>query len=182
MLIGYARTSTADQLAGFEAQIRDLKAQGCEKVFAEQVSSVAARAQLDLALDFVREGDVFIVTKLDRLARSTRNLLDIAARLKAKGVALRIINLGIDTSTPTGELLLTVLGGIAQFEREIMLERQAEGIAKAKAEGAYKGRPSTIAPHLDRIRELAAENRGASYIARELGLSRAAVYRALEVQ
>jgi DNA invertase Pin-like site-specific DNA recombinase len=182
MIVGYARTSTADQLAGFEAQIRDLKAHGCEKVFSEQVSSVAARAQLDLALDFVREGDVFVVTKLDRLARSIDNLRDIARALKAKGVALRILDLGIDTNTPTGELMLNLLGAVAQFERSIMLERQREGINKARAARKYEGRASTTRPHLDRIRELAAQDRGASYIARELGISRAAVYRVLEAQ
>ena len=180
MIIGYARTSTADQLAGFEAQKRDLAAQGCDRIFAEQVSSVADRAQLEAALDYAREGDVFMVTKLDRLARSTQNLLDIAARLEAKGVPLRIINLGIDTGTPTGRLMLTMLGGIAQFEREIMLERQREGIAKAQAEGAYKGRKSTTADKVDQIRSLSSEGQGASAIAKALGLSRQAVYRALE--
>jgi DNA invertase Pin-like site-specific DNA recombinase len=88
----------------------------------------------------VREDDTFIVCKLDRLARSTQHLLTITERLKAKGVALRVLNLGLDTSTSTGALLLTMLGAIGQFEREMMLERQREGIAKAKREGKYKGR------------------------------------------
>ena len=95
MLIGYARTSTSDQVAGFEAQVRDLRAHGCaDKIFEEQVSSVAHRAQLDAALDFVREGDAFVVTRLDRLARSTSDLLRIVALLDAKGVALRILDFG----------------------------------------------------------------------------------------
>ncbi len=104
-------------------------------LFQEQVSSVGARPQLEAALDFVRDGDVFVVTKLDRLARSVANMLEIVARLDRKNVALRILNLGLDTSTPTGKLMLTVMGGVAEFERAMMLERQREGIAKAKAEG-----------------------------------------------
>ncbi|MFT4255158.1 MAG: recombinase family protein, partial [Caulobacter sp.] len=95
MIIGYARTSTADQKAGLEAQERDLLAAGCERLFIEQVSSVdvVAREQLALGLDFVRDGDVLVVTKLDRLARSVSHLLDISTRLKAKGAALRILDL-----------------------------------------------------------------------------------------
>jgi DNA invertase Pin-like site-specific DNA recombinase len=108
MIVGYARTSTLEQVAGIEAQLRDLAAAGAERVFQEQVSSVAARAQLDAALDFVREGDTFMVCKLDTLARSTQHLLAITERLKAKGVALRVLNLGLDTSTPTGAMLLTM--------------------------------------------------------------------------
>ncbi|WP_289016029.1 recombinase family protein, partial [uncultured Methylobacterium sp.] len=135
MLIGYARTSTLEQGAGLDAQLRDLAALGCEKLFKEQVSSVAPRKQLDAALEFARSGDTLVVTKLDRLARSVTHMGSILAALEAKGIALRILNLGLDTGTPTGKLMLNVLTGVAQFEREMMLERQREGIAKAKAEG-----------------------------------------------
>jgi DNA invertase Pin-like site-specific DNA recombinase len=147
MLIGYARTSTLDQKASIEAQLRDLQQAGCEKVFSEQVSSVdvAKREQLALALDFIREGDALVVAKLDRVARSVAHLLSIVDQLNAKGASLRVLNLSIDTGTPTGKLMLTMLGGIAQFEREIMLERQREGIARAKAEGKFKGRKPTRA-------------------------------------
>lgn len=179
MIIGYARTSTLEQVAGFEAQLRDLTAAGAERVFQEQVSSVAARAQLDAALDFVREGDVFVVCKLDRLARSTQHLLAITERLKSKGVALRVLNLGLDTSTPTGALLLTMLGAIGQFEREMMLERQREGIAKAKSEGKYRGRAPTARAKSDDVHKLAAEGVRAAEIARRLGIHRASVYRVL---
>ena len=119
MLIGYARTSTMDQKAGIEAQVRDLEAAGCEKLFQEQVSSVdvANREQLAIALDFIREGDALVVSKLDRLARSVAHLMTILDALKAKGASLRILNMGIDTSTPTGKLMLTMLGGVAEFER-----------------------------------------------------------------
>jgi DNA invertase Pin-like site-specific DNA recombinase len=103
--VGYARTSTLDQKAGFEAQVKELEQAGCEKVFREQVSSVAHRAQLEATLDFIREGDTLVVCKLDRLARSTQHLLDIAERVKRKGAHLHILNLGMDTSTATGKLL-----------------------------------------------------------------------------
>jgi DNA invertase Pin-like site-specific DNA recombinase len=129
MLISYARTSTLEQEAGLEAQLRDLKALGGEKLFQEQVSSVAPRKALETAIEFAREGDTLMVTKLDRLARSVIHLGKIIETLEAKGAALRILNLGVDTATPTGRLMLNVLGGVAQFEREMMLERQRESIA-----------------------------------------------------
>lgn len=182
VIVGYARTSTADQRAGLEAQERDLKAAGCERLFVEQVSSVdvVARTQLGLALDFVREGDVLVVTKLDRLARSVSHLLEITNRLKEKGAALRILDLAIDTSTATGELLLTMVGAIAQFERSIMLERQREGIAKAKAAGKYKGRKPTARARTDEVLQMNADGVGASEIVRRTGLGRASVYRILK--
>jgi len=181
MNVGYARTSTVEQEAGLEAQMRDLSAAGCEKVFREQVSSVdvAARDQLAAALDFVREGDTLVVTKLDRLARSVAHLMEIVAVLARKGVSLRILGLGIDTGTPTGRLLLTVMGGIAEFERSIMLERQREGIAKAKAEGLYKGRKPTARAKAAEVHRLRADGVGAAEIARRLGIGRASVYRVL---
>lgn len=182
MLIGYARTSTAEQEVGFEAQQRDLKQLGVEKIFSEQVSSVGERVQLEAALDYVREGDTLVVTKLDRLARSTSNLLDIVNRLEAKGVALRILDFGgsaVDTSSPTGKLTLTMFGAMAQFEREMMLERQREGIAKAKAQGKYKGRKPTVQAKSEEIRELRSQGMGATAIARKLGVGRASVYRVL---
>lgn len=179
MLVGYARTSTLDQKAGIEAQLRELEAVGCERLFREQVSSVdvVKREQLALALDFVREGDTLVVTKLDRLARSVAHLLSVLEALKAKGAELRILNMGIDTGTPTGKLMLTMLGGVAEFEREIMLERQREGIAKAKAEGKYKGRKPTAQAKADEVRKLVAAGVGATEIAKRLGIGRASVYR-----
>jgi DNA invertase Pin-like site-specific DNA recombinase len=127
MIVGYARTSTVDQIAGFEAQSKELSAAGCEKIFREQVSSVTVRLQLQSALDFVRDGDVFVVTKLDRLARSVGDLMAILQALERKHVAVRILNLGMDTQTPTGKLMLTVLGGVAHdAERAIMQSHSAE--------------------------------------------------------
>lgn len=179
MLVGYARTSTLEQEAGLEAQVRDLSALGCEKLFKEQVSSVAPRKQLEAAVDFCREGDTLVVTKLDRLARSVAHLGQIIDTLGAKGVALRIVNLGVDTATPTGKLMLNVLGGVAQFEREMMLERQREGIAKAKAEGAYKGRKPTARAKTKEIKALAAEGLSMNAIAIKLGIGKGSVHRAL---
>lgn len=178
-IVGYARTSTLDQVAGFEAQLRELNAAGCTKLFQEQVSSVAKRQQLEACLDYLREGDTLIVTKLDRMARNVAHLGQLVATLRAKGVTLRILDLGLDTSTPTGELILNMMGAVAQFERQMMLERQREGIAKAKADGKYKGRAPTAMRQAQRVHELAAEGLKRSDIAQTLGLSERSVYRAL---
>ncbi|MBU0583451.1 MAG: recombinase family protein [Alphaproteobacteria bacterium] len=179
-LIGYARTSTTDQKAGLAAQLRDLNAAGCTKVFHEELSSVATkRPQLDAALDYLREGDTLIVTKPDRLARSTLDLLQIAKGLEGEGVTLRILSLDLNTSTPTGKLMLTVLGGIATFERDLMLERQREGIAKAKAEGKYKGRAPTARRKAADVVRLKAEGMTGAAIAAQLGIGRASVFRIL---
>ena len=141
MNVGYVRTSTSDQTAGLDAQARDLKAAGAERIFSEQVSSVAKRAKLAECLAFLREGDVLTVTKPDRLARSTAELLTIEADLSKRGIGLVVLSMGgerLDTRKPTSKLMLTILAGVATWEREIMLERQREGIAKAKAEGNTK--------------------------------------------
>ena len=184
MLVGYARTSTLDQTAGLEAQLRLLKAEGCERIFEEQVSSVDVRARekLEEALSYVREGDILVVTKLDRLARSMAHLMEIRQRLDERGTHLRIIDLNLDTTTPTGKLMLNLLGSVAEFEREIMLERQREGIAKAKAAGKYKGRAPTAQAKSDKVLALAADGLGATEIARRVGIGRASVYRILSGQ
>jgi DNA invertase Pin-like site-specific DNA recombinase len=179
MIVGYARTSTVDQMAGFDAQLKELNAVGCEKVFQEQVSSVGQRVQLTAALEFVREGDILVVTKLDRLARSVADLMTLVQILDRKRVALRVLNLGMDTYTPTGKLMLTVLGGIAQFEREMMLERQREGVAKAKAEGKYKGRKPIPSNKRQEVIQLAANGATKARIARQLNIGEATVYRIL---
>src|ERR1700722_4927412 len=185
-LIGYARTSTTDQDAGLEAQVRDLKAAGCTKIFQEQVSSIAERKELDRALGYVRGGDTLVVTKVDRLARSTVGLWDIVRRLEAAdegGVGLRVLNLGgetVDTKSATGKLILTIFAGFAQFEREMMLERQREGIAKAQAEGRYKGRPKSASLLASEARQMVADGRTVTEAAKALGIARGSVYRAIE--
>jgi DNA invertase Pin-like site-specific DNA recombinase len=182
-LIGYARTSTTEQQAGLEAQLRDLKVAGCRKVFAEQASALSERAQLEAALDYSREGDTLVVTKLDRLARSARHLSELVDRLEAKGVTLRILNFGgdpVDTRGATGRLMLNMFAAMAQFEREMMLERQREGIAKAKAEGKYKGRKPTARAKAQDAVQMFREGRRVAHIAKDLGIGRGSVYRALE--
>nr|CAD6603990.1 recombinase family protein [Rhizobium sp. TCK] len=180
-IVGYARTSTTDQKAGLEGQLRDLKAAGCTKIFHEEVSSVAAkRPELERALEYVREGDILLVTKPDRLARSTLDLLQIAQDLEQRGVSLRVLSLDLNTSTPTGKLMLTVLGGIAAFERDLMLERQREGIAKAKAEGKYKGRARTARSKAEDVIRLRNEGVSPMDIVKTVGISRASVFRILK--
>jgi DNA invertase Pin-like site-specific DNA recombinase len=154
------------------------------KFFKEQVSSVAERKELEAALDYAGEDDTLVVTKLDRLARSARHLLEILDTLQGKGVGLRILNLGgdtVDTRGATGRLLLNLLAAVAQFERKMMLERQREGIAAAKAAGKYsKVRAGRAKKQATEIRRLHVEGKNLSQIARELKIGRASVRRVLE--
>jgi len=180
-IVGYARTSTTDQKAGLEGQLRDLKAAGCTKLFQEEVSSVGGKRQeLERAIDYLREGDVLVVTKLDRLARSVADLVAITERLREKGVALRVLGMDLDTSSPTGKLMLNLMGSIAEFERELMLERQREGIAKAKAEGKYKGRARTARSKAEDVIRLRNEGKSPMDIVKVVGISRASVFRILK--
>jgi DNA invertase Pin-like site-specific DNA recombinase len=184
MLIGYARTSTLDQTAGLDAQQRDLAAAGCERTYVEQVSSVdvGERQELSRALDNLRSGDALVVTKLDRLARSMAHLMDLLKAIDGKGASLRILSMNLDTGTPTGRLMLNVLGSVAQFEREIMLERQREGIAKAKAAGKYKGRAPSAKAKEGQVAEMSAQGTSLSEIARRLGIGKASVHRILKAR
>jgi DNA invertase Pin-like site-specific DNA recombinase len=179
LIVGYARTSTIDQIHGLTSQLDELKQAGCEKVYSEQISSIAARKKLQEALDFVREGDVMVVTKLDRLARSVAHLWKIIDTVQSKGASLRILNLNLDTGNATGKLMLSMLGAVAQFEREMMLERQREGIEKAKAAGKRFGRPATVYNQLERIQYLRNSGMGISEIAQKVGASRSSIYRVL---
>jgi DNA invertase Pin-like site-specific DNA recombinase len=177
-IVGYARVSTTDQ--SLEIQAEQLAAAGIEKLFQEKISGVKRdRPQLVALLEYVREGDTVVVTKLDRIARSTKDLLDIVETLQRKGCAFRVLNINLDTSTPTGKLMLTMLGAIATFEREMMLERQAEGIAKAKAAGRYKGRKPTARSQAPAIQALAAQGLTRQAIAEKVGVGIASVYRVL---
>lgn len=179
MLVGYARTSTKDQKYSLEAQIEQLTQAGCKKHYEEQVSSVdAKREQLEAALDYIREGDVLVVTKLDRLARSVADTVDIQKRLEEKKAGLKILDMQIDTTIPTGKLQFNLFAAIAQFEREVMLERQRVGIEKAKTEGKYKGRKPLSTKKKDEIKQLLADKTMTkSAIAEKVKVGIATVYR-----
>lgn len=178
-VIGYARVSTTDQ--NLEAQLEQLKAVGCQKIFQEKVSGVKQdRPQLSLMLDYVREGDVVVCSKLDRIGRSTKNVLEIVETLQKKRVEFRVLNINLDTATPTGKLMLTMLAAIATFERDMMLERQREGISEAKRKGKYKGRKPTARTKAEEIKAMVAEGLSKNETARRLGIGVASVYRVLK--
>jgi DNA invertase Pin-like site-specific DNA recombinase len=176
---GYARVSTTDQDLGIQEAA--LKAAGCEMIRAEKKSGTTTngRTELQTLMDFARSGDTIVVTRIDRLARSIADLAAIVRDLEAKGVALRATEQAVNTTTAEGRCFLQMLGVFAEFETNLRKERQLEGIAKAKAAGVYagKGRPASVAP--ERVRELHATGMGPSAIAKELGVSRMTVHRAL---
>jgi DNA invertase Pin-like site-specific DNA recombinase len=178
-ICGYARTSTQEQIAGLEAQVRDLKQVGAVTIYSEQASSLGDRPVLDQCLERLTDGDVLVVTKPDRLARSTAHLLSIVDDLNARKVGLIILSMNgerLDTRSPTSKLILTIMAAVAEFETSIMKERQKEGIDKAKSEGKYKGR----LPKIDyaEVRRLYPEI-GAVATAKQLGTTKMSVYRIL---
>lgn len=180
--VGCARTSTRDQVGGLDAQIERLEADGCEKIFREHACADAQRDELDDALDYVRERDVLVIVRLDRLARNTADALRIVETLKAKGCGLRVLDFAgdvVDTSSPAGVMIFTMFSAFAQFEKELMLERQREGIRKARKAGKKFGRPGLPENVKAQARSLRAEGVGATEIARRLGIGRKSVYRAL---
>lgn len=177
-VVGYARVSSTGQ--SLDVQLEQLRSAGCDEIFAEKRTGTTTegRDELEQAITYVRKGDVFVVTRLDRLARSIVDLRKIIDRLQAKGVEFRCLQQGaVDTTKAEGRLLLNILASFAEFETEIRKERQRDGIEKAKAEGRYRGRPKSIDPEV--VRRLAGEGLGAAAIARQLGIGRASVYRAL---
>ena len=177
-LIGYARVSTEDQ--GLEIQTAALKTAGCTTIRSEKRSGTTTegRTELSTVLDFLRRGDTLIVTRIDRLARSVADLQTIVRAVQAEGAHLKATEQPIDTSTAAGKCFLDMLGMFAEFETNLRRERQMEGIAKAKAAGVYKGRPKSI--EAQQVRELKSKGLGATEIAKQLGIGRASVYRALE--
>jgi DNA invertase Pin-like site-specific DNA recombinase len=177
-VIGYARVSSSGQ--DLDIQLAALKAAGCDVIRSEKVSgsSTSGRAELRNLLDFIRKEDTLVVTRIDRLARSIADLATIVRELEGKGAALKATEQPIDTSTAAGRAFLQMLGVFAEFETAIRRERQAEGIAAAKATGVYKGRPPSIKP--DEVAALKAKGLGATEIAKRLKIGRASVYRALD--
>ena len=182
MLIGYARTSTTDQQSGFNAQLVEMETYGCERTFKEQVSAVASRGELDRAIDMLRDGDKLVVTKLDRLARNVMHMGELLLQIEAKGAGLVILSLGsetVDTATVTGKLILNMMMSVAQFEREMMKERQVEGIKRAKAEGKYKGCVPTAMRQADKVKALVEAGVQRVQVQEQLGISKASYYRCL---
>ncbi|MEI8395378.1 MAG: recombinase family protein [Rhodospirillaceae bacterium] len=175
--IGYARVSTTDQDTA--VQVAALRAAGCEVIREEQASgtSTAGRAELATVLEFLRPGDTLVITRIDRLARSIGDLQTIVRTIRDKGAALACTEQPVDTGTAAGKCFLDMLGVFAEFETNLRRERQLEGIAKAKAEGVYKGRKPSI--DADLVRQLKAEGLGATEIAKKTGIARASVYRVL---
>jgi DNA invertase Pin-like site-specific DNA recombinase len=176
-VIGYARVSTTDQ--NLELQENALRAAGCEIIRSEKRTgtTTAGRDELRTVLDFLRKGDVLMVTRIDRLARSIGDLQDIVRAVKARGASLKATEQPIDTSTAAGKCFLDMLGVFAEFETNLRRERQLEGIANAKARGIYKGRKATIDPA--KIKQMKADGMGPSAIAKTLKIGRASVYRVL---
>lgn len=177
-VVGYARVSTTGQ--SLDVQVEQLRAAGCDEIFREKRSGTTreGRRELEAALRFVRKGDVFCVTRLDRLARSMIDLRKLVDALQDKQVGFRVLQQPIDTTKSEGRLMLHILAAFAEFETDIRKERQMDGIAKAKAAGKYRGRKATIAP--EEITALKDKGMGASAIARTLGIGRASVYRVLQ--
>ena len=172
---GYARVSTTDQ--DLTIQRDALKAAGCEIIREEKISGTSrqGRKELKTLMDFLREGDTLVVTRLDRLARSMDDLSSIAKELEAKGVALKATEQPVDTGSAAGKAFFQMLGVFAEFETNLRRERQMEGIAKAKARGVYRGRKASIDP--DRVHRLIADGIRPSEVARQLGISRTSVWR-----
>lgn len=177
-IIGYARVSTEDQDCAIQEEA--LRKAGATIIRSERKSGTSTKGRSELAtvLDFVREGDTLLVTRIDRLARSLMDLEGIVQALRDKGAYLRATEQPIDTASPAGRAFLQMLGVFAEFETAIRKERQMEGIAKAKARGVYKGRKPSVP--VDKVREMKADGIGASQIAKQLGIARSSVYAALK--
>lgn len=180
-LIGYSRVSTRDQHP--EAQHDALTAAGCDKVFPDKASGkLAKRPQLDAALDYLRPGDVLVITRLDRLGRSVRNLIDLAETLRQREVGLRVLHQGIDTTSPAGRMFFHVLAALAEFEASLISERTHDGLDAARARGRKGGRrPKLTDRKLVTARQLyEGRQHTMGQIAEVVGVSRATLYRHLE--
>lgn len=178
MIYGYARVSTSEQ--ELTVQEEALKAAGCEVIRSEKVSGTSrdGRSELQNLMDFTRQGDAIVVTRIDRLARSVRDLQNIVYEMNERGVTLRATEQSVDTSTSAGKCFLDMLSVFAEFETNLRKERQMEGIKKAKEKGVYKGRRRSI--DIERVRQMREEGQGATAIARHLDIDRTSVYRVLK--
>lgn len=187
MRIGYGRVSTRDQHP--EAQEDALREAGCDKVFIDKASGkLASRPALDQALMVARSGDQFVITRLDRLGRSTKNLIELSERLRDNGVSLVVLEQGIDTSTAAGILFFTIIGAIAEFEHSLMVERTLDGLQAARARGRVGGRKKALRPRqvelaqrmYDELGDDGKRKHTVQDIADELGVARTTIYRYLD--
>lgn len=187
MRIGYGRVSTRDQ--NLDAQEDALRAAGCDQIYVDKASGkLASRPELDKALIAARDGDEFVITKLDRLGRSTKNLLELSERLRGNGITLVVLDQGIDTSTPAGRMFFTILGAIAEFEHSMMVERTHDGLAAARARGRVGGRKQALKPRQVKLAQEMYDELGndgkrkhtVQDIADELGVARTTIYRYLD--
>lgn len=176
--IGYARVSTTDQ--DLDTQLAKLKAEGCEVIRSEKVSGARRDGRTELAtiLDFLRPGDELMVTRLDRLGRDTRDVLNLIYECEQKGASVTVLDPHVSTRGEIGHVVLTVLGMVAQMERRFIKERQREGIEKAKAEGTYRGGKRRL--DYTEVLALHEAGHGPAEIARTVGCSRMQVYRVLD--
>lgn len=180
-LIGYARVSTQDQNTGM--QIDALQAAGCEKVFTDKASGASAdRPELESALNYLRDGDVLVVWRLDRLGRSLKHLVEVVADLETKGIGFRSLNESIDTTTAQGKLIFHIFAALAEFERDLIRERTKSGLAAARARGRKGGRKPSLSPKKIQVaRQMYAQGDSTvAEIAKVLGVSRATIYRHLQ--
>src|SRR5690349_5269388 len=187
MRIGYGRVSTTDQHP--EAQHDALTAAGCDEIFIDKLSGkLASRPELDKALVAVRQGDQLVITKLDRLGRSLRNLMDLSDLFQSKGVGLVVLDQGIDTTTPAGRLFFQIIGAIAEFEHSLMAERTRQGLEAARARGRTGGQKAKLRPRQIKLAQQMYDETGddgkrrytVQQIADEFGVSRPTIYRHLE--
>lgn len=181
MLVGYGRVSTADQTPALQEDA--LRAAGCEKLYIETISSAKKdRPQLASALDYLRAGDTLVVWRLDRLARSMRQLIQTVEDLEERGIALKSLTESIDTATAGGMLTFHIFGAMAQFERSLIRERTKAGLTAARARGRVGGRPRKLdGERLEMARGLLAADKSVAAVARTMGVSRATVHRALDL-
>jgi DNA invertase Pin-like site-specific DNA recombinase len=178
--IGYGRVSREDQQ--LQSQLDQLNAAGCERIFTDHgVSGAkASRPQLDACLEYLRKGDVLVVTKLDRLGRSVSNLIELVSRLGEQGIDLVVLHQGIDTTTAAGKFMFHVLASVAEFERDLIRDRTLDGLAAARAKGNVGGRRPTVTQDvLDLALARKARGESPAKIAKELGVGRSTLYRAL---
>ncbi|MFB6828147.1 recombinase family protein [Streptomyces hydrogenans] len=187
MRIGYGRVSTTDQ--NLDAQRTALEAAGCEEIYLDKISGkLTNRPELDKVMTRLRAGDTLVITKLDRLGRSLKHLLEVSAELEARTVDLVVLDQGLDTSTPVGRFMFQILGAVAEFERSLNVERTLDGLASARAKGKVGGRKSALTPAQVRHAKFMRDERDedgrprhtVQEIADELGVGRATIYRALD--